>query len=99
MKREQLRERILHMRSELDAILLELEAPTASQDLPRYLSVPKFAELRGFNERTIREYCELGMPHVGSGKARRILVAEAIAWLEADGPKTARMARKRGNAA
>jgi hypothetical protein len=58
------------------------------------MSVPKFAASRGFNARTVRDYCDLGMPHVGEGKGRRILVADAVTWLENGGPKRARMARK-----
>ena len=88
-----IKDRLLQMRSEIDALIAELPgeqpAPTA-----RFMSVPDFAELRGYSDRTIREYCELGMPHSGKGKSRRVIVADAIAWIDAGGPKEARMGRK-----
>ena len=85
----------MQMRAELDALLAELpadDAPNAVQPA-RYLSVTKFAKLRDLSARTIRDYCDLGMPHSGEGHNRRILVTEAVAWIESGGPKKARMAR------
>jgi hypothetical protein len=90
-----LRERLLAMRAEIDAALAELPGdPNVSATPARFLSCPKFAELRGLSDRTIRDYCEFGMPHVGEGRGRRVLVAEAIAWIDGGGPARARMARK-----
>lgn len=90
-----IRDRLLQMRTEIDQILGEMtDVPRPPVPASRFMSVPQFATSRGFNARTVRDYCDLGMPHVGEGKGRRILVAEAVAWLENGGPKRARMARK-----
>jgi hypothetical protein len=92
-----LRDRVLRMKAELDAILAELPEhgpPAAPTQHARYMTVPGFASMRGYSARTVRDYCDLGMPHTGEGKGRRVHVAEAIAWLEAGGPKRERLLRR-----
>jgi hypothetical protein len=97
------RARLLSMRAEIDALLAALpddgRAATATpMATRRFMKIAEFGKLHGFCARTIREYCDLGMPHQGEGKSRRILVAEAEAWLAAGGPRAARLAT-RGHAA
>jgi len=92
------RDDLLALRARLDEILTSLPDDVKKTSERRYMTVPEFAELRGYSSRTIRDWCELGMPHSGDGKGRRIHVAEAIAWIEAGGPRRARMARN-GDAA
>jgi hypothetical protein len=92
-----LHERLLALRAEIDSMLQELgPAPSVAQAQPgaRFMKVGDFAAARGFSSRTIRDYCELGMPHRGEGKGRRVLVAEADAWIDGGGPRRARAARK-----
>lgn len=93
------RDRLLSMRAEIDALLAELpdgaSAPTpAAAAAQRFMKLPAFAASRSLSSRTIRDYCDLGMPHQGEGRARRILVAEADAWIAAGGPRKARASRK-----
>ena len=59
--------------------------PGASEPEPRRMKVSAFASARGYAPKTVTRYCALGMPHVGRGKARRILVVEADAWLAKGG--------------
>ena len=49
------------------------------------MSVKAFADARGYSARTVSRYCEQGMPHAGKGRARRILVVEADAWITMGG--------------
>lgn len=89
------RDELLSIRSRIDALLNEMgDAPRRDVVAARFMSVPDFAALRNYSTRTIRDWCELGMPHSGEGRGRRIHVKEAIAWIEAGGPKRARMGRK-----
>ncbi len=92
-----IRDELLAIRGRIDALLAELPetagAPRQTQDR-RFLSVGDFAELRGYSARTIRDWCDLGMPHSGDGRGRRVHVAEAITWIDTGGPKRARMGRK-----
>lgn len=95
------RDRLLKMRAEIDAMLAEMDDSTTAngqQPAARFMTVPAFAEKMGFSDRTIRDYCELGMPHRGEGRGRRVLVAEAERWLDEGGPRKARAERK-GHAA
>lgn len=94
-----LREELVAIRSRIDALLKELpeQQPVRAVER-RYMKVGDFAALRGYSARTIRDWCDLGMPHSGEGSARRVHVAEAILWIESGEPKRARLARK-GNAA
>jgi hypothetical protein len=86
---------LLSTRSRIDALLNEMaDAPKCDVVAGRFMTVPDFAALRNYSTRTIRDWCELGMPHSGTGRGRRIHVSEAIAWIEAGGPKHARMGRK-----
>jgi hypothetical protein len=89
-------EKMLRLRQELDEVIADLQSSGGSEQAaaPRFMKVPDFAHSRGLSDRTIRDYCDLGMPHEGQGKGRRVLVAEAIAWIQAGGPKAARGARK-----
>ena len=90
------RQRLLTMRAEIDAALAELGAyETATPVLVGRIMKPMdFATYRHLSPRTVRDYCDLGMPHEGEGRSRRILVIEAERWIANGGPRRARMARK-----
>jgi hypothetical protein len=97
------RSELLRLRSELDRLLERMpDEPGESRTMNlqhavrpgRYMKVPAYAELKGLSARTIRDYCDLGMPSEGVGRGRRVIVAEADAWLASGGPSAARMARK-----
>jgi hypothetical protein len=90
------RERLLELRSRIDELLGALPAKALPATGARFMTCPAFAQTRGLSDRTIRDYCELGMPHSGEGRGRRVLVAAAIAWIDDGGPARARMARKKG---
>jgi hypothetical protein len=93
-----IRARLLALRAELDDLLAEAGAePTVAS--ARFMKIPDFAEANGYSARTVRDYCDLGMPHRGEGRARRVLVQEAIAWIDDGGPRKARANRKNGWAA
>lgn len=92
-------DRLLMLRATIDSMIVELGGDRPQvRGASRFMTVPDFADWSGFSPRTIREYCELGMPHRGEGRNRRVLVAEAEAWLTTNGPRKARADRK-GNAA
>jgi hypothetical protein len=86
------RDELLAIRSRIDALLSEMsEQPKREVSTARFMTVPDFAALRSYSTRTIRDWCDLGMPHSGEGRGRRVHVVEAIAWIESGGPKRARM--------
>lgn len=93
------KQELIRLRAEMDALIATLPdddsgstQPVAAA--PRFMKLSAFASSRNFSSRTIRDYCDLGMPHQGEGRARRILVAEADAWIDAGGPRKARASRK-----
>jgi hypothetical protein len=93
------RERLLSLRAELDALLADLPSngevtAVSSAASTRFMKLPAFAKARDLSPRTIRDYCDMGMPHQGEGRGRRILVAEADMWIDSGGPRKARMSRK-----
>lgn len=89
-----LRDELLEMRARIDRMLQELpSAPVVALE-PRYEKLPAYAKRKGLSARTIRDYCELGMPHEGSGHNRRVIVSAADEWIASGGPRRARMARK-----
>lgn len=81
------RDDLLSIRARIDAILNRIPKPTREASSERLMSVREFAVLTNYSTRTIRDWCDLGMPHSGNGRHRRIHVAEAIEWIEARGPK------------
>jgi hypothetical protein len=91
-----LRDELLELRARIDGILGELPAAEVRPVWPgaRYMKIPAYATAQGLSPRTIRDYCELGMPHDGEGHNRRVLAHEADAWIANGGPRKARMARK-----
>ncbi len=90
-----IRDELLDLRERIDGIIRELPpAESRPEQASRYMKIPAYAESRGLSPRTIRDYCELGMPHEGEGHSRRVIVAEATAWIANGGPRKARMARK-----
>lgn len=91
-----IREKIKRAREALDDIERELSSEAAPKPSSLYMKIGDFAALRGFSPRTIRDWCDLGMPHVGEGHNRRVLVADASQWIDGGGPKRARMARTGG---
>lgn len=97
-----IRARLLSLRSEIDALLVEVGVDVAAPEpapVRRLMKLPEFAEVQGYSARTVRDYCELGMPHQGEGRGRRVLVQEAIAWIAEGGPRKARAMLKNGRAA
>jgi hypothetical protein len=89
------------MRDRLDQLLGMPEpanqpAPPIQDERVR-MPVCDFARARGYHPDTITKWANLGMPHVGQGKARRILVREADAWIASGGPQNA--AKKSGQRA
>ena len=92
-----LRDELLELRARIDRLLEEVPTqPTLSvvSTAQRYMKVPAYATKTGMSARTIRDYCDLGMPHEGRGHSRRVLVAEADQWIKEGGPQRARGARK-----
>jgi hypothetical protein len=53
-----------------------------------------YARARGYSPSTVTKWANLDMPHTGNGKARRVKVREADAWIADDGPRKA--ARRAG---
>jgi hypothetical protein len=92
-----IRDELLELRARIDRLLEEVPAAPALavvSTAQRYMKVPAYAKSRGLSARTIRDYCDLGMPHEGRTHNRRVLVAEADQWIREDGPRRARMRRK-----
>lgn len=56
---------------------------------PNRMKVSAYARSRGYAARTVSRYCQLGMPSVGRGKARRVLVHEADEWIASGGAAAA----------
>jgi hypothetical protein len=70
-------------------------APRAEAE-PAMMKVCDYATARGYAPRTVSRWANLGMPHQGKGKARRIKVREADVWIAEGGPeKAARLAGQR----
>ena len=102
---------LFRLRGKMLAIVAELDAelgetPTMSEEpdvtttgriTPARMSVPRYAAARGYDASSVRRWCEAGMPHLGDGRARRIYVLDADAWIKAGGPKAA--AARAGEAA
>lgn len=89
-----IRATLLQLRAEIDAALAELPAESPQLASARFMKVADFAAAHNYSTRTVRDYCELGMPHQGEGRARRVLVAEAETWIASGGPRKARASRK-----
>lgn len=93
---------LLAMKAQIDAMLGGTEEPAAPPPPaePKRMRVSTFARARGYAARTITDWCNAGMPHVGKGAARRVLVAEADRWIADDGPaRAAEAARLAGRQA
>lgn len=75
------------LRGVLGGVLQQLEAPAPSPapaaPLPLYLSVPRFAQHTGFSESKIREWLRCGLPHTNAPGQVRVIVKEALAWIQA----------------
>jgi hypothetical protein len=65
-----------------------IEAAPQAGELTR-MKVSAYARSRGYAARTVSRYCQLGMPSVGRGKARRVLVHEADQWIASGGAAAA----------
>ena len=85
--------------AEIDAMVERLRelrerlvAPEQSveQRLPAYVRAPAYARARGYTPEAVRKWCSQGMPHLGAGKALRVDVVRADAWLRDGGPQRAR---------
>lgn len=64
-------------------------APPASAPAsePMWMRIRPYAESRGFTYRTILEFVGEGMPSVGEGRRRRIVVREADRWVKTKGAR------------
>lgn len=49
--------------------------------MQRYAKITAFARERCYGVSTVRKWLAEGMPHFGSGRATRIMVPEAEAWI------------------
>lgn len=87
-------ERVLGRGAPLPAPSTATTSAPAHEPEPRRMKVGQYAAARGYVSRTITGLCANGLPHVGRGQSRRILVAEADAWL-AERPDLAARARAR----
>jgi hypothetical protein len=89
------------IRARIDAILTPAVSTVESKpDEPRRMRVGAYASARGYAPRTVTRWCAAGMPHVGKRQSRRILVAEADAWIADGGPdRAAGAARAAGRTA
>jgi len=83
--------RLVAMRAELDDLIARATQPEEKpvERLPPRVSPRAYARARGYTDGTVRRWCAAGMPHVGEGRARRVVVAEADAWIAAGGPQRA----------
>ena len=48
----------------------------------KFLSTKEFAEYMGVHAQTVRRWINEGMPAIKKGTFSRILIEEAVAWLE-----------------
>lgn len=80
----------LQMKALADRIIATTEAKTqSSAKQPRWVTVADFAKRTGYSRRTISNYIKMGMPTVGRGRGRRVILAAALAWIERGGPTAA----------
>lgn len=56
---------------------------------PRWMTIKAYAAARSISERTIHEYLKAGMPSVGAGRMRRIVVFAANEWIRKNAGKRA----------
>lgn len=81
-----LRAKLLSIRANIDAALAELPAneqiaPAPAKSEPRWMRLGDYATARSFSRRTLHTMIVEGLPTTGDGKGRRVIVAEADAWL------------------
>ncbi len=81
---EALRSRLLALRAEVDSVLAALPAaaivPTSATAEPAWMKIGDYATARSLGYRTLMDMIVEGLPTVGEGRRRRIVVAEADAW-------------------
>jgi len=61
--------------------LLGATGTRAAEPSALYLPVAKYADRLGVGERTVWNWVRGGLPTIGSGRTRRVAVADADAWL------------------
>lgn len=90
---ETFRSELLAIRSRCDSVLASLPPSPATESganpVAIYMTSTEFAEYRHCSPKTIARYCAIGMPHSGTGHARRIPTKDAVAWLEDGGQQKA----------
>jgi hypothetical protein len=72
------------LRLAADIIDAEEQAPAPAPAVvpdALYLAIPAYAKRLGVGERTAWSWAAAGMPCIGSGRTRRVVVREADAWL------------------
>jgi len=78
----------------VDNLIARATAPEPPEHERIYMNVTDYARARGYSPGAITKWANLGMPHLGEGKARRIRVRQADVWISDGGPSKA--ARKAG---
>lgn len=79
----------MQMKSLAEQIIAKAEAAPSNEPPPEYVTMADFAARTRYSPRTIRHYVAMGMPSAGTGRARKIKLAAALAWIERGGPTIA----------
>ena len=93
MNKEVFRAKLVSIRADIDAALAELEdapKPRAAEPSPEWMRIADYCATRGLSRRTLHGMIADGLPTVGEGKRRRIVVSKADEWIA--GPKGRRAA-------
>jgi hypothetical protein len=88
----QLRVELEAIRRVVDALLSQLPAavlPASPQAEASRMRVRQYGDARGYASATISKWCRAGLPHVGGGHSRRVLVTQADEWIAGGGPARA----------
>lgn len=86
-----LAKRQVELANELHREIANDAEPTPLRPKPsaQFMKLGDYATYRAISIRTLHEYISRGLPSDGEGKARRILVDAANAWIAAHGGKRA----------
>ncbi len=70
----------------IDALVTAMggaETPPVAGPEPRWMTLKDYRAARSIRERTLQGYIAQGLPTIGEGHGRRVVVAEADKWLSA----------------
>ncbi len=77
--------RLLALRSEIDALIVESggTGPSLAKGEPdaEWMTIGRYCQARSIPRRTLHDRIREGLPTIGEGRDRRVIVAEADAWL------------------